>query len=1102
MPRKRPPTDRTPCCSPSAGGCACGSTPDRRTFLASVAAGGAALALDPLRAIAGPFGADDVADFPVPRDKRFAAEWLRSLRARGEPRWWTKSADELRFIGMPVGGLCAGQVYCGGDGRLWHWDVLNLPQDEAFRSTRGPHYAKPAEVRSPFAQGFVLAAQPVGAAGARFVGTLDADGFAEVRFRGEYPIARVEYRDPSSPVDVDLEAFSPFCPLDENRSSLPCTILRYTLRNRSSSAVDATIAGWLENPAHLRSGAGDATPRSGARRTRAIAEPAWRGIVCDALPPEPPARPDITVADFESGTYRGWTATGTAFGEAPRSRANIADYQGDVRMQGRYAVNTHETRSGEDVVRADTHIGTLTSEPFRIERDWLRFRIGGGRHPGQTGVHLLVDGAPVRTETGRDSNAMHVTHFDLREFAGSEARLQVVDGWTGGWGQVGADEFVLTDSPELEAFGDAPDHGTMALAAVREAATDSLADIGEGPPHERALDATSGPVARRPFPQPLVGAVRAKRRLGPGEEATVTFVLAWHFGRTSWEPLPLPNATALRREYSRRFADAREVVDLVANDIDSLVATTRLWRDTWHDSTLPQWLLDRTLANASTLATATCLRLVPADDAQAAERFYGWEGTYCCAGTCQHVWQYGQSVARLFPALERNVRETVDFGIAWHESGAVDYRAEAHRIVAHDGLAGTILRVWREHQMSADDSFLRRAWPRVKASVCYLMREDRDADGLLEGAQYNTLDTTWHGPMAWISSLYIAALRAGEAMATAVGDDAFAAECATRAAAGSQALVARLFNGEWFVHAVDESRPEANSTNDGCHIDQVFGQACAWQYGLPRVVPRDECRSALRSLYAYSFTPDIGPYRTALDATQPGGRWYAMPGEGGLLMCTWPPHRGRPDGAARARGKGRDAWAAGYFVECMSGFEHQVAAHMIHEGLVDEGLAIERMIHDRYDASRRNPYNEVECSDHYARAMASHGVFLAVCGFTCNGPRGEIGFAPRLTPERFRCAFVASTGWGSYEQAIADGAFTASLALRFGSLRLRELSVEVPLGCRPSRLALSVDGRGVPARASADEALSGLADLRRLRVACDVTLQSGSRLELGLPIGS
>jgi hypothetical protein len=62
--------------------------------------------------------------------------------------------------------------------------------------------------------------------------------------------------------------------------------------------------------------------------------------------------------------------------------------------------------------------------------------------------------------------------------------------------------------------------------------------------------------------------------------------------------------------------------------------------------------------------------------------------------------------------------------------------------------------------------------------------------------------------------------------------------------------------------------------------------------------------------------------------------------------------------------------------------------------LVEKGLAVVRAVHDRYDARERNPFNEIECSDHYARAMASYAVFVAACGFTYHGPRGEIGLRP------------------------------------------------------------------------------------------------------------
>ena len=96
----------------------------------------------------------------------------------------------------------------------------------------------------------------------------------------------------------------------------------------------------------------------------------------------------------------------------------------------------------------------------------------------------------------------------------------------------------------------------------------------------------------------------------------------------------------------------------------------------------------------------------------------------------------------------------------------------------------------------------------------------------------------------------------------------------------------------------------------------------------------------------------------------------------------------------------------------MSGFEYQAAANMIHEGLVDEGLTVVRAIHDRYHPSLRNPYNEVECSDHYGRAMASFGCYLALTGMQINSPSNVFSLSPK-SKGPLTCAFVDGYGWGT-----------------------------------------------------------------------------------------
>ena len=116
-------------------------------------------------------------------------------------------------------------------------------------------------------------------------------------------------------------------------------------------------------------------------------------------------------------------------------------------------------------------------------------------------------------------------------------------------------------------------------------------------------------------------------------------------------------------------------------------------------------------------------------------------------------------MARLFPDLERMTREKVDFGLALQPDGAIHFRGEFNDIPAIDAQAGTILRALREHQMSADSAFLKRNWPHIRQAVEWLIAKDENGDGLIESNQHNTLDTDWYGPVAWLSGLYLAALR-------------------------------------------------------------------------------------------------------------------------------------------------------------------------------------------------------------------------------------------------------------------------------------------------------------------------------------------------------
>ena len=1012
----------------------------RRDFLARVGIGATFLAFHPWASpMAGPFSRKDFAKL-VPADKRLSPEWLKSLTARGEPTVY--SGASLDNIGMPIGGFCAGQLYLGGDGKLWHWDIFNRAV-----GTGAEHYANPLKPTSPLEQGFALRLSSQGAIQER---AMDAAHWRNVTFNGEYPIGHVQYEDPASPVGVRLEAFSPFAPLETEDSSLPATVLEFTLKNTGSTDVEGEFAGWLENAVCLHS----AAKRGGTRKNRVLRQDRLLVVECSAVDvprSNAPERPDIPFDDFERETHGDWTATGTAFGAGPVEASKMPAYQGDVGARGKRLVNSHASAPGDDVGNKDAAKGRLTSKPFVIERNYLTFLIGGGNHKDRTCMNLKVNGKPVLSATGAADNRLQPMSWDLRAWQGSTAQLEIVDEESGGWGNIGVDDIVLSDKPRqpLGPLAEEEDFGTMGLALLEPQPTDagsaSLPGFGVPGGAFQASVAPSGDAATAPFGQKLVGSLGRKFKLAPGAETKLTFVLTWHMPNLRMNRLPHG------QHYAKRFHSSADVAGFVARDFARLAGLTRLWHDTWYDSTLPYWFLDRTFLNTSILATATCHRLGDG-------RFYSWEGVGCCEGTCGHVWQYAHAVARLFPDLERGLREKVDFGLGLQPDGAIHFRGEFNDIPAIDAQAGSILRALREHQMSLDDAFLKTIWPQVKKATAWLIAKDSNGDGLIESNQHNTLDTDWFGPVAWLSGLYLAALLAAEAMANEVGDAGFAADCRKIFVVGQANLVTKLFEGEYFVNKVDGKHLDAINSGTGCEIDQVMGQSWAFQVGLPRVLPEKETIAALRSLWLYNFTPDVGPYRDAYKA----GRWYAMPGEAGLLMCTFP----REDwDYNQAKGKGPD-WAAGYFNECMNGFEYQAAGHMLWEGMITEGLAVTRAVHDRYHASRRNPWNEVECGDHYIRSMASYGVFLAGCGFEYHGPRGRIGFAPRLSPEDFKAAFVGAQGWGAYRQQRTSTEQTHKLVVHHGVLRLKTLVVELPKGAKVRSAKASLGSDTVQVRSA------------------------------------
>jgi hypothetical protein len=205
----------------------------------------------------------------------------------------------------------------------------------------------------------------------------------------------------------------------------------------------------------------------------------------------------------------------------------------------------------------------------------------------------------------------------------------------------------------------------------------------------------------------------------------------------------------------------------------------------------------------------------------------------------------------------------------------------------------------------------------------------------------------------------------------------------------------------------------------------LLGQWLGMVSGLGRYLPAERVQSSLRAIYKYNFLPDFRNFSNVQ-------RTYALNDEKGLLLCSWP------------KG-GRPPLPFPYSDEVWTGIEYQVASHLIYEGLLEEGLSVVKAVRDRYDGFRRNPWNEVECGHHYARAMSSWGVLLALSGFSYSGPEMTMGFDPKMNAEDFRTVWTAGSGWGVFAQkSEASGPSALALEAWKGTVVLKGFTFVLP----------------------------------------------------------
>jgi uncharacterized protein (DUF608 family) len=439
--------------------------------------------------------------------------------------------------------------------------------------------------------------------------------------------------------------------------------------------------------------------------------------------------------------------------------------------------------------------------------------------------------------------------------------------------------------------------------------------------------------------------------------------LGWFQGASDADPI-------VRNHYATRFSGAIQVAEHVIPRLPELFERTAAFVRSVIDNH-PAPIAESALNCLTVLRSPTCFRL---EDGT----FCAFEGcnatTGCCHGSCTHVWNYEQATLALFPELHRSMLEAhLRYGLM--DDGAQRFRLDLPLSVAQwslaaaDGQMGLIVRVYQQYLREGNLEWLRAYYPNAKRMLEFAWQPggwDADRDGVMENAQHNTYDIEFFGPNPMTGVWYLAALRAGKAMAQVLGDADFAAECQRLFERGSAWLDANLFNGEYYEqHIATPAEPPHPATcalkpvpnnppyqlGKGCLIDQLTGQYKANRAGLGDLLKRENILQALRSIYHYNFLPNMHAHYNNM-------RVYAAGDEAGVVICSYP------------RGE-RPELPSVYWAECWTGLEYMFARLLLDYGLREEALQVVQAVRSRHDGAKRNPFNEPECGSYYARSMAA-----------------------------------------------------------------------------------------------------------------------------------
>ena len=361
-------------------------------------------------------------------------------------------------------------------------------------------------------------------------------------------------------------------------------------------------------------------------------------------------------------------------------------------------------------------------------------------------------------------------------------------------------------------------------------------------------------------------AMAVKVSMKAGEKKTIRFVLAWFYpelkiDRETASPESYwTGGSGYGRYFHNYFSSIGQLLNYGVANSSRILSQTKEWQEPILNSTLPDWYKLKLINSGYVIYTNMVLN-------KKGDVMVNEGGMGGLAGTMDQRISSHPFYQKFFTQIDRSERNI--FGDAQALDGSINHfighyydgmgtvggRVPTEGNWMIDNTGGWIIQLAKDYEQTGDIGYLKRNIGRVKDGMSFL--KSKMPKGLEIPIGPTTYDDFSHPPIySYGSSIYLATLKATQAIANAVGDTAWSGETGKQFDRSQKEMIRMLWNGRFFSYGceLDGSKRLDNILFTGQLAGEFVSRYCGWG----DILPMDMIQASLISQFKISLskTPD------------------------------------------------------------------------------------------------------------------------------------------------------------------------------------------------------------------------------------------------------